>query len=289
MNNTLLILGNGFDLSFGLRTAYGDFMQSQYFKEFAKSTYLGQYLKNVQGQCNSWIDIEKVLSQYCLEINGGGVMTPMKQYGPNLLSIEYESLKQALKCYLREEQRNMQHFNIDANVKKLIRNINYGDNNKIATFNYTDTVKHMADLTLIDYNENNLLHVHGSLAENEDIVFGVEDAVELPKKHAFLYKAYSKYKRTNLFALWLSMARNIVFYGYSLGDTDKQYFVDFFRNLCHVGKDNRKIIFYHYGEQGYLDLKWQLMNFTNKQLSALEMCNDIQYRDCSKEDCNFNF
>lgn len=288
MNNTLLILGNGFDLSFGLKTSYGDFMQSQYFKEFASKSYLGQYLKNVQNQCHTWIDIEKVLSQYCLEINSGGLMTPMKQHGPNCLLQEYELLKESLKNYLREEQRNMQHFNFDAKVKKLIRNMEYGDTNKIATFNYTDTAEHVIDMACSDYHDK-ILHVHGSLRKNDDIVFGVEDEIELPKRHAFLYKAYSKYKKTNWFAFQLSMARNIVFYGYSLGDTDKQYFADFFRDLCHFHKESRKIIFYHYGEQGYLDLKWQLMKFTERQLSALEMYNDVQYRDCSKEDCNFNF
>lgn len=285
MNDTLLILGNGFDLSLGLKTSYGDFMQSSYFADFAEKTFLGKYLRNEQFRCHSWIDIEKVLSKYCLEINSGGLMTPMKQYGPACLHQEYELLKEALKDYLHEEQKCQEHYDSEANVKKLFRDLIYGENNLIATFNYT----HMAEflLSCSEYNKQ-VLHVHGSLKENDDIVFGVEDEIELPKKHAFLYKAYSKYKKTNVFAYWLSMARTIVFYGYSLGDTDKQYFADFFRNLCHFRKGNRKIIFYHYGEQGYLDLKWQLMNFTGKQLSALEMCNDVQFRDCSKGNCNYN-
>lgn len=97
-------------------------------------------------------------------------------------------------------------------------------------------------LSSSEYNKQ-VLHVHGSLKENDDIVFGVEDEIELPKKHAFLYKAYSKYKKTNVFALWLSMARTIVFYGYSLGDTDKQYFADFFRDLCHFVKIIGKLYF----------------------------------------------
>ena len=35
---TLLIVGNGFDLSMGFKTSYGDFMKSSYFPTW-KSTY----------------------------------------------------------------------------------------------------------------------------------------------------------------------------------------------------------------------------------------------------------
>lgn len=288
MSNTLLILGNGFDLSFGLKTSYGDFMQSQYFKDFAANSYLGHYLVSVQNKCHTWIDIEKELSKYCLEINSSGIMTPMKQYGPDNLHKDYEALKDSLKKYLKNELMQTKPSFFNSKVVKLVKNMSIGDNNMIATFNYTDVVEKILEKSFSQVTKQ-IIHVHGSLAENDDIVFGVEDSVELPKRHAFLYKAYSKYKKTNWFALCLSRARNIVFYGYSLGDTDKQYFADFFCDLCRIRKDNRKIIFYHYGEQGYLDLKWQLLNFTNKQLSALEMYNDVQYRDCSKEDCNFIF
>lgn len=288
MNNTLLILGNGFDLSFGLKTSYGAFMQSQYFKEFAANSYLGQYLKDEQEHCHTWIDIEKELSKFCLKINSGGVMIPMKQYEPDGLLQEYELLKDSLKSYLKNELKQTKPSFFDSKVVKLVRNMRDGDNNMIATFNYTDVAEKILENSFSQVPKK-VIHVHGSLADNDDIVFGVEDEIVLPKKYAFLYKAYSKYKKTKWFALYLSMARNIVFYGYSLGDTDKQYFADFLCDLCRIRKDNRKIIFYHYEDQGYLDLKWQLMNFTNKQLSALEMYNDVQYRDCSKEDCNFYF
>ena len=113
MNDTLLILGNGFDLSLGLKTSYGDFMKSSYFEDFAEKTFLGKYLRNEQFRCYSWIDIEKALSKYCLEINSGGLMTPMKQYGPACLYQEHELLKEALKGYLCEEQKNLTRSKLD--------------------------------------------------------------------------------------------------------------------------------------------------------------------------------
>lgn len=44
MDNTLLILGNGFDLDLGFRTSYGAFMESQEFRNFQEATYLGKYI-----------------------------------------------------------------------------------------------------------------------------------------------------------------------------------------------------------------------------------------------------
>lgn len=280
IENTLLILGNGFDLSFGLKTSYEDFMESQMFKSFVDETYLGKYLEKKRNDL-LWVDIEKELSKYCLELNQGGLMNSMKQEGRDAFCQEYTLLKKALKNYLLSGLRPSEDYD-KSNAYKLIQELKIEDNNRIATFNYTKSVECISDRT---FNQENgkLIHVHGSLYEHEDIVFGVEDSVGIPKKHAFLYKAYSKYKNTNEFAKWLFHAEKVIFYGYSLGDTDKQYFVEYFRSLCHPNKARKKIIFCHYGEQAYNDLKWQLRIFTDKQLSAFEMYNEVKFIDCSKK------
>lgn len=50
MDNTLFILGNGFDLGLGFKTSYGDFMKSKEFFDFRESTYLGEYLYKEQNK-----------------------------------------------------------------------------------------------------------------------------------------------------------------------------------------------------------------------------------------------
>lgn len=280
IDNTLLILGNGFDLSLGLKTSYKDFMNSQIFKSFVDKTYLGKHLEQKQSDL-LWVDIEKELSKYCLELNYGSLMIPMNQEGKEAFFQEYTLLKESLKKYLLSGLKPSIDYE-KSNAQKIIREIEYGDNNRIATFNYTAYAEVISKYTFTQENSK-LLHVHGSLSNDDDIVFGVEDTVDIPRNHAFLYKAYSKYKNTSKFANWLFHAENIIFYGYSLGDTDKQYFVEYFRSLCQLQKDKKKIIFCHYGEQAYNDLKWQLRIFTDKQLSAFEMFNDVKFIDCSKE------
>ena len=123
MDNTLLILGNGFDLDLGFRTSYGAFMESQEFQNFQEATYLGKYLSDEQNKSKTWIDIEKELSKYCLEIKQSGLMTPMKTYGRKILQKEYESLKDALKKYLRKETCRDYRIDSSSNALRLLYQI----------------------------------------------------------------------------------------------------------------------------------------------------------------------
>ena len=55
---TLLIVGNGFDLSMGFKTSYGDFMKSSFFPN-KKTSALCSYLSEKYQENMGWIDIEK--------------------------------------------------------------------------------------------------------------------------------------------------------------------------------------------------------------------------------------
>lgn len=128
--------------------------------------------------------------------------------------------------------------------------------------------------------KGNLLHIHGSLAPNEDIVFGVEDSAKLSKEHVSLYKAHSRLK-VQEFSDWLNSAERIIFYGYSLGDTDRQYFEKFFRKLCSDDSISTELIFYYYGQTSYDNLIWQLQMLTNHKLTQLQILNKIEFIDSS--------
>lgn len=60
---TLLIVGNGLDLSMEFKTSYGDFMQSSYFPNKETSS-LCSYLYDQYEENMGWIDIENELSEY---------------------------------------------------------------------------------------------------------------------------------------------------------------------------------------------------------------------------------
>lgn len=276
---TLLIVGNGFDLSMGFKTSYGDFMKSSYFPNKETST-LCSYLYNQYEENMGWIDIENELSEYSRMLTAKKLNA--KKYNTILdidsLREEYDELKSSLKFYLHEETKRAFGPSPDNPAKRVIDQL--PADSKIISFNYTSIIERLTWDKFKDL-KGNLLHIHGSLAPYDDIVFGVEDSAKLSKEHVFLYKAHSRHLKVQEFSDWLNSAERIIFYGYSLGDTDRQYFENFFRKLCSSDNTYTELIFYYYGQASYDNLIWQLQVLTNHKLTQLQIQNKIEFIDCS--------
>lgn len=275
---TLLIVGNGFDLSMGFRTSYGDFMQSPFYPKNNSTLCLHLWKKYRENM--GWIDIENELANYSKLLSGFELNSEQDKLkcGVDTFRKEYEELKSSLKSYLQEETRR--EF-VLKNNNPAVSVINHlPDDSKIISFNYTSIIERLTWDKFKD-SKGNLLHIHGSLAPSDDIVFGVEDSAKLSKEHVFLYKAHSRHLKVQEFSDWLNSAERIIFYGYSLGDTDRQYFEKFFRKLCSSDSIYTELIFYYYGQASYDNLIWQLQVLTNHKLTQLQIQNKIEFIDCS--------
>lgn len=276
---TLLIVGNGFDLSIGFKTSYGDFMKSSYFPH-EETSNLCSYLHKQYEENMGWIDIENELSEYSRMLTTKKLNA--KKYNTILdigsLREEYDELKSSLKFYLQEATKRAFGPSPDNPAKRVIDQLPAGS--KIISFNYTSIIERLTWDKFKD-SKGNLLHIHGSLAPYDDIVFGVEDSAKLSKEHVFLYKAYSPHLKVQEFSDWLNSAERIIFYGYSLGDTDRQYFEKFFRKLCSGDSSFTELVFYYYGQASYDNLIWQLQMLTNHKLTQLQILNKLEFIDCS--------
>lgn len=276
---TLLIVGNGFDLSIGFKTSYGDFMKSSYFPHEEISN-LCSYLHKQYEENMGWIDIENELSEYSRMLTTKKLNA--KKYNTILdidsLREEYDELKSSLKCYLQVETKRAFGPSPDNPAKRVIDQL--PAESKIISFNYTSIIERMTRDRFCA-SKGNLLHIHGSLAPYDDIVFGVEDSAKLSKEHVFLYKAHSPHLKVQEFSDWLNSAERIIFYGYSLGDTDRQYFEKFFRKLCSDDRTYTELVFYYYDQSSYDNLIWQLQMLTNHKLTQLQILNKIEFKNCS--------
>lgn len=276
---TLLIVGNGFDLSMGFKTSYGDFMKSSYFPN-EETSYLCSYLHNQYEENMGWIDIENELSKYS-QLLSRFELTPKTgkiELGAESFREEYEELKSSLKSYLQEETKGAFGPSQDNPAKRVIDKL--PTDSKIISFNYTSIIERMTR-NRFSVSKGNLFHIHGSLDPCDDIVFGVEDSAKLTEEHVFLYKAHSRHLKVQEFSDWLNSAERIIFYGYSLGDTDRQYFEKFFRKLCSSDSIYTELIFYYYGQASYDNLIWQLQVLTNHKLTQLQIQNKIEFIECS--------
>lgn len=275
--NTLLIIGNGFDLNFGLKTSYTDFLNSDEF-EMIRYESLSKYLRQQQ-YLHNWVDIEVELANYCQQ------MYKIKEGKDRLkdgLRREYNDLKSELKKYLTNIEVPVLDVHTDNYALNLVQDLCETQKSPldIISFNYTQTLERIQKAKPLPPIDVRVYHIHGSL--NTDIVFGVDDGADLEREEVYLYKAYSQYKNTRALNRLLSQYTNIVFFGYSMGWTDRQYFQPFFSYLTKDNGDEHNITFYYYGTSAYDNLKYELQLFTAYELSTLEMNHNVEYIDCQK-------
>lgn len=266
--DTMLVIGNGFDLSLGLKTSYGDFMSNIGDYVYSKFNYkiIRYLIEKVQKE--NWIDIENELKNYANICGYDDVYYIFKN--------DYKLLCSLLCSYLSDVIEESKDKELKANPK-LINALNQTESNGlfILNFNYTDTVHTLFDneptFPVIKH------HIHGSLADGKDIVFGVEDGYKLKKEHSFLYKSHNRVLNVNHLNERFEDAKHILFYGYSLGQTDHSYFEDFFREQSIKGCERKKFDFFYYDETAYDDLFWQLRTLTNNRIAQFRQFNDVNF------------
>lgn len=238
----VLVVGNGFYLSAGMKTSYKDFLSSEFYTRH-KDAYLFNFLSKAS-ITNDWFDVELFLKNYALALSGNISKVPRifvgafeKLSDPAIFNFakkyflsEYRSLKEALKLYLEaEESRGVLEFSTgsDSYFKKTHIENKF---HSILNFNYTRAA---LDKTFCKVEESpDILHLHGSLM-TDDIVFGVDDGfADISDEFLFLKKSshasYGSFPSLKLVAL---NAREMHFYGLSFGVTDDSHFLPLFKFL----------------------------------------------------------
>lgn len=270
--NTVLIIGNGFDLNLGLSTSYNNFMESEYFQTLlSDGSSLAKYLVQVRNLKN-WIDIENQLKQYSTS------------YGvPDNFHKEFKSLSSSLKEYLLYYV-DYSNINAYSNAFKLIKAL---EKRKLLllNFNYTDSIHKVTKNYVTDSFHH--IQIHGNTLE-DNIIFGVEDSADIHPSHIFLKKSVNDNFNTIDFSHTLLNTNNIIFFGHALGETDHSYFDDFFRRTVLSYEDiikKRNLIIFHYGEDDKNNFYAQLDKLTYSKIGTLKKLNNFVTLDSSKSHC----
>ena len=112
-NRTLLILGNGFDVAFNLKTRYRDFYESPEFQQLLQQqNNIANAIKieTSQGKYQTWGDFECGLWEYVKKFSSCIDRETFKR--------DFDSLREALFNYLnRAMSRTAKYFCIFANTK----------------------------------------------------------------------------------------------------------------------------------------------------------------------------
>ena len=267
--DAVLIIGNGFDLHFGLETSYTHFVKSSIFMDLLANNRFANHLRE-KHDLQNWIDVENELSVYSRLITGFD----------DKFYFEYQELTKALVQYLR----NIRYSRIDKSKIgfELIEMLcNYST--LILDFNYTKTIENILS-EINDLKTASITHVkvHGDLENG--VVFGVDDKAKIGTDHIFLKKSVnSNFKSTN-FSQAIIDSTSFGVFGHSLGETDHMYFREYFQTAC-KGKseeDSNDLAFYYFKEDGRLKLHKHLDILTKQQIAKLKQKNKIRFIDTSK-------
>ncbi len=239
--NVLYIIGNGLDISLGMKTDYQSFYDYYQSLESQDSDII-QMKKSIKaGRFHTWADLEAGLGDY----------TKTFVFESSFLKC-LNDIKRALVIYLSEQFKLrdysvQNHFAndfyspddyLDDQVK-----LNYNSflsrfspaqikyNVKIVTLNYTNTIEDIFGKVRAE--TPSLLHLHGSLTEG--MVMGVSDVNQIANEafrdnrdvvEDFVKPSYNDACLNNnnvLCERWINQADLIVLFGTSLGETDRKW------------------------------------------------------------------
>jgi hypothetical protein len=259
------IIGNGFDLSLGFKTSYGDFLKSNEFKELLSlDNFIAIHLHKVHAIQN-WIDAENELSKLSRSVG----LTREDFKG------KYVELTDSLKTYLKKI--DTKKFDQSSRAALLVKELIDEGGFHVFNFNYTDSFQKILNASGRS-SQGVVTHVHGSLDEDE-IIFGIQDKSDAHPEHAFLNKSSSRLFNGNRNDPYKKLlgARKITFFGHSLGPTDHHYFQEFFslsaNRLSNQSFHNKEFNFYFHDDRARDSIYAQLNVLTQKKVDVLKVKN----------------
>jgi hypothetical protein len=311
-----LVIGNGYDLDLGLNTRYSDFIdaiekQKDDFafnaNEHLKNNELFLYLSKIEDENYKWIDAEYELGEYiklCEKKISEHISQKQKKQAKEIIrktKSDYFELKEYLKSYLMNIENNDERFQrkyYASSAYRLTKDLLNSDTKhfEVISFNYTNSF--LSFSKLFDNNiEKKIKHVHGNL--KTDIVFGIDDKTVISKDFVYILKSYDKNTLNINYNKLLNNSNKIIFFGYSLGESDQSYFSDFFTECCNYNErteeEKREIIFYYKDvDGGYQNLFYRIKEITGHNTANFMKYNTVEfidvnnYRSCFPESQKFN-
>ena len=148
---------------------------------------------------------------------------------------------------------------------------NAGNFLNIYTFNYTPL--------LVDYGDGfqNVVHyVHGD-CEKGRVIIGTRDDGEYDKNYDFLQKSFDPNFNPPALVADLLEADEVIIFGHSIGENDRQYFKAFFKQQTDYSHPGRKeIIIFTLDDNSEVDIKRSLQRMTDNNLSTLYGLNHVE-------------
>ena len=292
--NSIIILGNGFDVALGIETRYSQFYEkSKELREFARNgnTLCQHILDHIKSDL--WSDLESGLYQYSKLIT--------QQYGEGnqeqavKLEKEFNELRTALFDYLKtvaqepaEVIQQMPVIGLNLEWHELMP--------QFLTFNYSINTANTAsknDRYIFNaddsINENRFVYQHGSIYDTqayknrnpEEIVVGIDSTIQqIEPLHSFLYKTQQRLHDIESTLRIIRDKSFYVVYGCSVGDSDATYFREIFSQT----QQGKIFLIYGYGDNAIQNIVANIERICGISIAQLSTYNTVKMLDVQKVD-----
>ena len=290
--NSIVILGNGFDVALGIPTSYSLFYKnSKELRDFAeKGNELCQHIiDNVESDL--WSDLEKGLFCYSRAITQKYGVGNQEQ--ADKLEKEFNELRTALFLYLDSVSGTSVELNQQSPVLGL--NIEWRElKPQYLTFNYsinTATTADMGQRYILkgndSINERRFVYQHGSIYDTQtsrnhspnEIVVGIDPRTQkVEDAHSFLYKTKQNLRDLGTTIRQLAEKSFYVVYGCSVGDSDATYF----RTIFNQNQHDKTFLIYGFGEKALNDIRANVQRNCGISIEQLSKLNQVCMLDVQK-------
>lgn len=189
LKERIVVIGNGFDLSLGIKSSYADFLNYVTNQKELKSSediynFNRIFVQEFNGTLLNWCDFETMFENHMREINEESNRNEFKQtkkFHVNQLNKDLRALEKSFFDYLKREyerwesKSNTKKMRINSFYKRLLES----EKTKVISFNFTNSIEKIQELIGAENKHlgvptkktNKIFQLHGSLDKN-NIIFG---------------------------------------------------------------------------------------------------------------------
>lgn len=232
MSNTVIIIGNGFDMDLGINLSFSKWRNSHH--------CIGYELSWLHPKGDLWNDFENSLRESILSYFNGTLSTEIDDKDINLF---WRGFWKYFSVFFSEETKDY------PNNKHVVKNCAYevlkhlSDSSKVFTFNYTYPYEYVnlptkCEFTFVHgrYYKDYFVEGMAMMVQSRNMILGI-DYKRIPqqilsnKYFAPIIKRQNSSFEESGIEKSLAEAENIIIFGHGLGITDSDYFDGFFSQI----------------------------------------------------------
>ena len=263
---TVIVLGNGFDLDLGWDTSYKSFYNKHDGWKMHRTDEDDLFQYVIHKAPGNWFDFERTLHEYVL-YRSKSPFPKDDAYKIEKDIQDYNTFKDQLARFISEAskisvRKDSHAYRLLEAYVSIKRNTNASHFFPIRMFSYNYTPLSRVLLEIDSNVKAAYTPVHGMIERN-NIIFGFHDDPNIPKEYRSLQKSMDENYTSSDIVTESLLAKTIIFFGLSLGYIDGVYFKNLFEQISNLSNPqmiNKRVVFITKDTQSENNIKNNLLD-----------------------------